>query len=88
MKNSINNEICSKCKQCIDVCPCNIIGISAEEELYFIPEKEVLCLDCAQCMAVCKTKAIQIGGISYDNDLFDLPEDKVEYSEFISDLRR
>lgn len=37
-------------------------------------------------MAVCSTKAIQVDGISYDTDLFDLPENKVHNKEFMEFL--
>lgn len=84
MKNTINEETCKKCKLCIEVCPCNIISMNGE--VHFISEKEHICLKCGQCMAVCNTQSVQIDGISYDNDLFDLPENKVDYNDFIDFL--
>jgi ferredoxin len=82
MKNAINQETCIKCKLCIEVCPCNILGLNEKEEVYFISERETICLECGQCMAVCSTKSLQIGAFSYDNDLFDLPENRVGYDEW------
>lgn len=81
MKNAIDQEICSKCKLCIEVCPCNIIGLNENEEVFFIPERVAICLKCGQCMAVCNTKAIHVNDFSYDNELFELPENKVFYEE-------
>lgn len=82
MKNSINQETCIKCKLCIEVCPCNILGLNEKEEVYFISERETICLECGQCMAICSSKSLQLGAFSYDNDLFDLPEIKVGYDEW------
>ena len=81
MKNSINQELCKKCKFCIEVCPCNIIEFK-NEKVSFIAEREKICLKCGQCMAICSTKAIKIEDLSYENQLFDLPENKVLYNEF------
>lgn len=86
MESNINQEICSKCKFCIEVCPCNIIGINTKEEVYFIPERKSICLHCGQCMAVCNTKAITVNGLSYDNDFIDLPENNIDYKNFIDFL--
>lgn len=84
MTNIINQEICKKCKLYIEVCPCNILAINEQKEVYFISERENICLQCGQCMAICNTKAIQVNGFSYNNELFDLPENKVLYDEFLN----
>ncbi len=60
MKNYINKEICSHCKLCIEVCPCNCIETNTQDEIVFIAERESICLKCSQCMAVCPSKAVQI----------------------------
>ncbi len=86
MPNTINQETCKKCKLCIEVCPCNILGINEKEEVFFIPEREAICLECGQCMAVCNTKSIQIDAFAYDRELFDLPENKVAYAEWLDFL--
>ncbi len=86
MGSNINQEICSKCKLCIEVCPCNIIGLNTNEEVYFIPERKSICLSCGQCMAVCSTKAITVNGLSYENDFIELPENKIDYENFIDFL--
>ena len=86
LKNSINQEKCKKCKLCIEVCPVNIIGIDDKNEVHFIKERESICLKCGQCMAICSTEAINVNGFSYDNDFFALPENKVDYKNFIDFL--
>ncbi len=82
MENNINQELCTKCKMCIEVCPCNIIGINDKEESFFNTERIQICLKCGQCMAVCNTKAIEIDGLSYENDFIDLPNNTVDYKSF------
>jgi nitroreductase len=70
----------------MDVCPCNVIGISENDELYFIPERESICQRCGQCMAVCNTKSIIVDGFGYDSDFTDLPRNNVDYNAFIDFL--
>ena len=82
MKNTIDQNLCKQCKLCIEVCPVNII--SNGDEVLFLNEKMHICLKCGQCMAICSTKAVQIEGISYDKDLFDLPELTLNRDDFIN----
>lgn len=84
MKNTINQSLCKQCKLCIEVCPSNIIGNG--EDIHFLDNRKHLCLQCGHCMAICSTKAVQIEGLSYDNDLIDLPKNSVEYNEFLNFL--
>lgn len=86
MKNTINRELCSKCKLCMEVCPCKVIGTNDNKEPFFIDERMPICLQCGQCMAVCKTSAIKIDGLSYENDFLDLPPNEVAYNSFINFL--
>jgi len=86
MESIINQEICTKCKSCIEVCPSNVIGLNSKEEVYFIPERLSICLNCGQCMAVCTTKAVTVNGLSYENDFIDLPNNNINYNEFVNFL--
>ena len=86
MQSNINQNICKKCKLCIEVCPCNVIGINRKDEVYFIPERELICINCGQCMAICSTKAISVNNLSYDNDFIELPENNTDYNNFIGFL--
>lgn len=86
MKNDIDKDSCTQCKRCIKVCPCNCIEANAQNEINFIAERESICLKCLQCMAVCPSKAVQIDGVSYSEDLFDLPEYNVNGDEFLNFL--
>jgi nitroreductase len=37
-------------------------------------------------MAICKTKAVQVDGISYDKELFELPGNRVNHEDFMNFL--
>lgn len=82
MDNSINLDLCKKCKLCIEVCPCNIIGLNEKDEISFIKDRESICLHCGQCMAICSTKAISVNGLSYEDDFADLPINNMNYNIF------
>lgn len=70
----------------MEVCPTNIIGVNLRCEVDFISERASICLHCGQCMAICSTQAIAIEGLSYNNDVIDLPENRVDYHNFIDFL--
>ncbi len=83
MSFTIDQELCTGCKLCIEVCPGNIIGSSAEGEINFIAERKDICIECGHCMAICSTKAITAGTLSYEDDLFDLPLNRVSYDDLM-----
>ncbi len=83
-KNFVNHETCIKCKLCIEVCPVNIISIDNNGFVNFIPEREKICLECGQCMAVCSTDSIKITKYSYKDDFIPLPDNNVDYEQFIN----
>ena len=78
--NSISKDLCKKCKLCIEICPCNVIGINGD--VHFIHDREHICLKCGQCMAVCKTQAVTISGMDYERDFRELPNVVLHYNEF------
>ena len=82
MNNIIDQQKCTQCNLCVEICPNNILGIDHEKRIYFIPERESICIACGQCMAVCESEAITVNGLSYDKDFFDLPENKIDYNLF------
>ena len=84
MNNFINQEKCKKCKLCIEVCPVNIIETDTNNNVNFIEEKINICLKCGQCMAVCSAKAINIKGYNYKENFDNLPENSVNYENFIN----
>jgi nitroreductase/NAD-dependent dihydropyrimidine dehydrogenase PreA subunit len=86
MESTVNSESCIKCKSCIEVCPCNIIGLNPEKGVHFIAERTSICLKCGQCMAVCSTNSITINGLSYEHDFIDLPVHNVDHKSFVNFL--
>jgi ferredoxin len=74
MNNYIKAENCDGCNLCLVICPGKTIKKSQEGKYSFNEEKLHLCIKCGHCMAICPTKAIQIEGLSYERDLFDLPK--------------
>lgn len=86
MKSYINQDLCKKCKLCIEVCPVNMIGLNSREEVSFLAEREKLCLKCGQCMAICPSDAIT-NSHSLSNSMFAKPlENKVDYKQFMNFL--
>ena len=53
MAVKVNNEKCTGCGACVDVCPVNAIKI--ENEKAVIGEE---CIDCGACIAQCPVEAI------------------------------
>ncbi len=86
MKNYIHQDLCKKCKLCIEVCPVNMIGIDSRGQVNFLPEREEICLKCGQCMAVCPSDAITNAKSYYKSIFTELPESKIDYSSFINFL--
>jgi len=82
MNNTIDLDLCKKCKLCIEVCPSNILGLNDKDEVFFIKNRESICLQCGQCMAICSSKAISVNGLSYEKDFVDLPANNVDYNIF------
>jgi ferredoxin len=82
MENKIDQSLCKNCKLCTEVCPIKIIGQNGS--IHFKQEREHLCLQCGQCMAICQTKAINVKGLSYENDFHELPSDKLDYDGFMN----
>ena len=82
MKSFINQELCKKCKLCIEVCPVNIIEIDTEGIVDFIPERESICLECGQCMAICSTNAINIKNYSYKENFDNISDNIIDNKQF------
>ena len=84
MKNTVNQDLCKKCKFCIEVCPVNMIGIDKDGLVNFIPGRESICLECGQCMAVCTSDAIKISKYNYEDDFELLPKHNVDFREYMN----
>jgi len=70
---TIDSTLCKNCRVCVEICP-NIIFQADNDHTSVRPERAGLCFMCGQCMAACPEKAIQVEGLDYSKDFFDLPE--------------
>jgi nitroreductase/NAD-dependent dihydropyrimidine dehydrogenase PreA subunit len=86
MPDKIDQEKCKKCKLCIEVCPNSIFGTNPNNEVIIIPERKSICFKCGHCMAICPAQAIFVDDLTYEHDLFDLPENNVNYHELMNFL--
>jgi nitroreductase/NAD-dependent dihydropyrimidine dehydrogenase PreA subunit len=85
VKNLIDQQKCTQCKLCIEVCPCNIIGLDENNEVNFIQEKEAICIKCGQCMAICRSSACYVNDLSYVN-YNDMPKAGIHHKDFMDFL--
>ena len=69
----INPETCSKCGNCVEVCPALVLKKS-ENKIEFKDVFLHLCLGCGQCMAVCNTKSVFAKGLKYEKDFFEFSD--------------
>ncbi|MFH2094273.1 MAG: nitroreductase family protein [Bacteroidota bacterium] len=81
MKNSVKTETCKKCRLCIEICPCKILAAGDNGEIYFLKEREHICVQCGQCIAVCSTGSVMVEGLP-ESMFHDLPEKISGYDEF------
>ncbi|MFH2142340.1 MAG: nitroreductase family protein [Bacteroidota bacterium] len=70
----VNNETCSRCGICADVCPAMVLEKDSSGMVRFKPDYIHLCLGCGQCMAVCNTKSVFAKGMLYEKDFFEFTD--------------
>jgi heterodisulfide reductase subunit A len=61
---TIDEEMCSGCRICNNLCPFNAIEYLADKEVSYI--NSALCKGCGTCVAACPAQAIS--GAHYSND--------------------
>jgi nitroreductase/NAD-dependent dihydropyrimidine dehydrogenase PreA subunit len=85
MKNliNINSETCKRCGLCGEVCPNLIMEVDRESGITLRADRLELCFQCGHCMAICPTQSIQVAGLSYETDFFDLPKGKAADLPFV-----
>lgn len=59
----VNQQLCTKCGQCVADCPAMIIAMEGGDTPFIAPEKEATCYKCQHCLAVCPTGAVSILGL-------------------------
>jgi nitroreductase/NAD-dependent dihydropyrimidine dehydrogenase PreA subunit len=83
---SIDNILCKKCRVCAEICPNRIFH--TENSITSVRSERVeLCIICGQCMAACTEKAIQVSGLDYSKDFFELPETINSFNDLIQSRR-
>ncbi|MCX5805687.1 MAG: nitroreductase family protein [Proteobacteria bacterium] len=84
---TFNTDICKKCGLCAEVCPNKIILKDNNRGIMTLrPDRGHLCFQCGQCMSICPVKSINIKGLSYKKDFFDLPEEDSYENTFFNML--
>ena len=83
---TIDDKLCKECKICLEVCP-NGIFQTNNNHISVNSERINLCLLCGHCMAACPEKAIQVEGLDYNRDFFDLPETINSFNSLIISRR-
>src|SRR5664279_775776 len=51
--------------------------------MIFDPSRFDLCTKCGQCMAICPTAAINVDGLSYGKDMFELASHAPKYEHLL-----
>jgi len=79
----INQETCAACGLCGEVCINQIMKVHRNTNITLRDDRLELCIQCGQCMAICPTQSIQVAGLSYETDFFDLPKGKTANLPFV-----
>ena len=64
----INNETCSRCGTCVEVCSSLILEKEISGMINFNAGSTNMCVGCGHCMAVCNTKSVFAHGMKYEKD--------------------
>ncbi len=67
-KAEIDNEICSKCAACINICP----QYAIKEDVKSYQIKKESCIGCANCVKICPNNAISLHPCRLDTDKYIL----------------
>lgn len=80
---NINKQTCTLCGLCGEVCPNLIMNVDRETGITLRSDRLELCIQCGQCMAICPFQSVQVAGLSYETDFFDLPKGKTANLPFV-----
>ena len=86
LKLKINSELCTACKQCMQVCIRD--NIIVED---FAIEVGGNCFECGHCMAICKAGAITLKSFEGNEDRivdYNSHETVLEYEDLLEFLKR
>lgn len=82
----LDNETCTKCGFCAQVCPSRVIDWEKGQFPQKNQQRVKICIHCGQCMAVCPHESLKIDGLQYDRDFLDLTLEKLEFHTFYNFL--
>ena len=77
---------CTKCELCVIICPSRIIEKTGSGEIRFRQDRTPICIQCGHCMAMCESKSISIQGISYEENLRELPQVSIDHESLLKFL--
>ena len=82
----IDNEKCTRCSKCIDICPADFLLL--QDNAVSINENSMLgCIQCGHCMMSCPHDAIEIIGESISKEnLSELKKTDIDFEKFHSFL--
>jgi NAD-dependent dihydropyrimidine dehydrogenase PreA subunit/nitroreductase len=83
---TINQETCTLCMGCVDLCPSVIYFKDDKNQIAINPVNSKFCITCGQCMSVCATRSVQTGDMNYDRDFFGFSTETITYDSFASEL--
>jgi heterodisulfide reductase subunit A len=69
-KAVIDEELCSGCKNCLDLCPYDAIEFDDERSVAVI--EEALCEGCGVCVSTCPSSAIELRGFTDDQIMAEI----------------
>ena len=72
----VNQELCTSCKACIEICPRDCFELNSEKKSIYIPNPR--CHDCGHCVSICPEQAISHKSLpdedyGFINEKFTLP---------------
>lgn len=83
-RSTIDPETCQGCGLCVAVCPAWIPQQAGRAVTELRADRLYACIQCGHCMAVCPTGSVHIAGLSYQEDLFDLPPGGLDGDAFLA----
>jgi Fe-S-cluster-containing hydrogenase component 2 len=65
----IEEESCTGCEKCAEVCPVLALDFDEEKDTAFVAD-ETACICCRQCLDVCPSEAVLLEGALTEKDIY------------------